>query len=391
MRLKREVEALGDELIRLRRDFHMYPELGFEEHRTSGIVASYLENCGLEVQRMAKTGVVGLLRGEKPGQTLILRADMDALPIQEQNNLAYSSRHEGIMHACGHDGHTAMLLVAAKILSAHRDKLPGNIKFVFQPNEEDAGAYLMVEEGVMDNPAVDAAAGAHLWSALDTGVIDICEGPVMAASHYFYLTVKGVGGHAGYVDKAVDPIMVSSALIQAVQAMQTRELDALQPVAIVFTRIKAGFNTTIIPETAELEGSIRFLSADGAAIKDRFERVISHVCSAHRAEYNLSYKVGNEMLANEPEMTALARRAAVECLGSDSSLTAGLRSMSGEDFSEFAARVPAVFYFIGSGSRKKKTDYSHHHPCFNLDEEALLIGTEMHVRTAFIYFGLDQD
>ncbi len=388
MTLREQITALKDELFHLRRDFHMYPELGFEEHRTAGKVASYLEDCGLEVTRMAKTGVVGLLRGGQEGKTLLLRADMDALPIQEQNDLPYKSRHDGIMHACGHDGHTAMLLVAARVLSGYRDQLKGNIKFVFQPNEEDAGAYLMLEEGVMENPIVNAAAGLHLWTGLESGTVDICEGPVMAASHYFYLTVKGLGGHAGHINKAVDPIMVGSAIVQGIQAMQTRELNPLQPVSIVFTGFKAGYNTTIVPEQADLQGSIRFLSADGSGIKDSFYRVVEQVCSAHRAHFELEFKVGNEMVANDPDMTGLARAAALETMGNKSAVTAGLQSMGGEDFSEFARRVPAVFYFIGSGNKEKKTDYSHHHPCFNIDEEALVTGVEMHARLALKYFGL---
>ncbi len=388
MVLKEQITDLKEELISLRRDFHMYPELGFEEHRTAGKVASYLEGCGLEVKRMAKTGVVGLLRGGQEGKTLLIRADMDALPIQEQNDLPYKSRHEGIMHACGHDGHTAMLLVAARILSSYREKLKGNIKFVFQPNEEDAGAYLMIEEGVMENPAVDAAAGLHLWSGLESGAVDICEGPVMAASHYFYLTVKGLGGHAGNINKAVDPIMVGSAIVQGIQAMQTRELNPLQPVSIVFTGFRAGYNTTIVPEQADLQGSIRFLSADGSGIKDSFSRVVKQVCSAHRAHFELEFRVGNEMVANDPDMTGLARAAALETMVNKSAVKAGLQSMGGEDFSDFAKLVPAVFYFIGSGSKEKKTDYSHHHPCFNIDEGVLLTGVEMHARLALKYFGL---
>jgi amidohydrolase len=389
MTLKSKVASLRDELIALRRDFHMHPELGFEEHRTAEIVAAYLEKCGLEVKRMAKTGVVGLLNGSSPGRTLLIRADMDALPIQEQNaDLPYCSVYEGKMHACGHDGHVAMLLVAAKILAEYREGLNGNIKFVFQPNEEDAGAYLMVEEGVLENPVVDAVAGAHLWSALETGTIDICEGPVMAASHYFFLKIKGRGGHAGHVSKAIDPISVSAAVIQAVQAMQTRQLDALEPVAIVFTGISAGCNPTTVPEISEMQGSIRFLAPDGAAVKEAFERVIAHICAAHQAEYELIFKVGNEMVSNDPSMVSFARLAALECLEQAKGLTAGHRSMGGEDFSEFTVQAPGVFYFIGSGSKEKKSDFQHHHPRFNIDEEALLIGTEMHVRVVLKYFGL---
>lgn len=384
--IKKVISRYSEELIRLRRDFHQHPELGFEEHRTADIIADYLVSCGLEVNRMAKTGVVGLLRGSGSGKTLLLRADMDALPVHEQNeSLAYCSVNKGIMHACGHDGHMAMMLIAAQILAKLKSKLNGNIKFVFQPNEEDAGAYLMIDEGVMDNPKVDAAVGLHLWSDLETGKIDIFDGPVMAASHYFYLTVKGKGGHAGSVHRAVDPISISAGIIQAVQSMQTRELDSLEPVAIVFTKINAGSSPTIVPEEVKMQGSIRFLSAEGAAVKEAFERVVAGICSLNKAEYELKYKIGNEIVSNDSQMVKIARRAALECLGNEKMLSAAFRSMGGEDFSEYIRSVPGVFFFIGSGNCDKKTDYSHHHPCFNIDEDALLTGTEMLVRVALKY------
>lgn len=195
MNVRDKVNELRSELVDLRRDFHKHPELGFQEHRTSRTIADYLSNCGLEVKRMAKTGIVGLLKGSAPGRTLLLRADIDALPVSELNDVSYKSVYPGKMHACGHDGHIAMLLVAAKILAQYQTHIRGNAKFVFQPNEEDAGAYLMVEEGVMKDPQVDAAVGCHLWSLLEAGKVDVSPGPVMAESQYFYLTVKGKGGH----------------------------------------------------------------------------------------------------------------------------------------------------------------------------------------------------
>ena len=185
MKIKSEVKRLTDEVIGLRRAFHKYPELGFQEYKTSEIIVDYLEKCGLEVKRMAKTGVVGMLGGKIPGRTLLLRADMDALPITEQNEVDYKSLNDGVMHACGHDGHMAMLLVAAKILAGFQDELAGNIKFVFQPNEELAGAKIMIEEGVLDHPHVNAALGLHLWTPLKTGRLGITAGPFMAAHDNF--------------------------------------------------------------------------------------------------------------------------------------------------------------------------------------------------------------
>ena len=391
MELKREIAALNNELIRLRRDFHRNPELGFAEYRTSEIIYNYLKDCGLDVKKIAGTGVVGLLKGSEEGKILLLRSDMDALPITEENrDISYCSVNDGVMHACGHDGHMAMLLIAAKILAERAEELKGAIKFVFQPNEEDAGAYLMVEEGVLEDPPVDAAASCHLWSGLESGQIDICEGPVMAASHYFYLNITGKGGHAGHVSASIDPIMASASVIQAVASMQTRAIDAFQPTAIVFTGIEAGCNPTTVPESARLKGSIRFLAEDGTYIKERFAQVIEHTCAAHGAGYDLKFKIGNEVVINNPQMTELARKAALDCLFDDTKLRAEHRSLGGEDFSEFSSRVPAVFYFIGSGNRSKKTDLAHHHPCFDLDEEVLPLGVEMYLRVALRYFGLTE-
>ncbi len=389
MIIKRQVEELKKELIDLRRDFHIHPELGFEEFRTSDIVARYVKELGLEVTRMAKTGVVGLLRGKQSGKTLLMRTDMDALPVQEQNDLPYKSQNDNKMHACGHDGHIAMLMVAAKILSTYRDKINGNIKFVFQPNEEDAGAYLMVKEGVMQNPKVDASVGGHLWSLLESGKVDICTGPVMAASYYFYLTIKGKGGHAGFVYQSVDPINVAANIIQAVQAIQTREIDALNPAVIMFTKIHAGSNTTIVPEKVEIQGSIRFLYKGGEECIENFERVVTHVCQAHRANYEIRFKVGNPMLSNDSRMAHLAKLAAEKVVNAKEDVTAKTRTMAGDDFAEFASKVPGVFYFLGVGDKEKGTDYPHHNPHFNIDENTLPLGVEMHVRTALSYFGLD--
>jgi len=260
MRIKSEIEELKEELICLRRDFHMHPELGFQEIRTSGIVESYLKECGLEVKTgIAKTGVVGLLRGKNPGRTVLIRADMDALPIEEETDLPYKSVHEGKMHACGHDGHTAMLLVAAKILARHKDEIKGNVKFVFQPNEEDAGAKIMIEEGVLENPHVDASLGLHLWTPIESGKLGIAAGAIMASSDYFKLTITGKGGHGGAPHTSVDPVICATNIIQTVQSIQTREVDALKPTVITFCKINCGSSPIIIPDRIVLEGSIRCL------------------------------------------------------------------------------------------------------------------------------------
>ena len=387
MPIKQRLTDLEPELIALRRDFHAHPELGFEEVRTQAKCISYLGGLSIPARAVAGTGVLGVLAGSRPGKTVLLRADMDALPIQEENDIPCRSTRPGVMHACGHDGHTAMLLVAAKVLGEHRDRIAGTVKFAFQPNEEDAGAGQMIAAGVLENPSVDAAFGCHLWNGLATGTIDLRSGPVMAASHYFTLTIRGRGGHAGFAHQSVDPILTASQVIQAVQAIQTREIDALDPAVIMFTTLQAGSNNTTVPETATLGGSIRFLYAGGEEIRSRFERIVQHTCRAHRADYELAFQIGNDLLANDEHVTGMAREAAAAVLGAKQAVTAGMRTMAGEDFAAFADAVPAAFAFVGAHAPGSDAAYPHHHPRFTFDEKALVIGAELYVRTALRFLG----
>ncbi len=383
--IKKRLVELRQELVGLRRDFHQYPEIGFEEFRTRQKIKDYLETLGIKTREIAKTGIVGHFEGGQEGRTILLRADIDALPVQEETALPFRSVYDGLMHACGHDGHIAMLLIAAKVLMDMKADISGNIKFAFQPNEEDAGAWLMIEEGVMENPRVDAAFGCHLWSLTDTGTIDIQAGPVMAASHYFYLTVTGKGGHAGFVQDSIDPIFVASSIIQAAQAIQTREIDALHPVVIMFTKIMAGANCTIVPEQVKLEGSIRFLNEGGEEIRNRFERIVKSTCEAHRAAYKLEFKIGNHLLSNDEKMTAIVQHAAEKVLEDKSRVTSRQRTMAGEDFSEYAIMAPAAFAFVGTKNRTKGSHFPHHHPKFDIDEDSLSLGAELYIRTALEY------
>jgi amidohydrolase len=390
MKISSDIAKYRDEVIELRRDFHRHPELGMAEHRTSEKVVNYLESCNLVVNRLNRTGVVGLLEGGHSGPTLLMRADMDALPIQEENDVPYKSVNKGVMHACGHDAHTAMLMVAAKILSNSRKHLKGNIKFVFEPNEENVGALAMIEEGVMRNPTVGACLGLHIWTPLQTGQIGITEGPVMAGMEHFDLLVKGRGGHTATPQSAIDPIMTAANIIQGVQIIQTREIDALkEPTIIMFGKIEGGTASNVIPDSVSLSGTMRYLfegeeeSDDNP--KKRFERVVSQICAAHRAGYALSYLYGHPTLVNHPEMARLVQSVVREELDSSQEIVSFV-SMAGEDFSEFASRVPGVFYFLGAGNPAKETHFPHHHPRFNIDEDVLSVGVEMHVRAALNFF-----
>jgi len=382
MDIRKRIAELKDEMVELRRDFHRHPELGFEEFRTQEKVIEYLSLLDLKISKIAGTGVVALLEGERPGRTILLRSDMDALPVQEDTGLSFASEEKGKMHACGHDGHIAMLLAAAKVLAGMRRYIAGTVKFAFQPNEEDAGAFKMIKEGVMDDPKVDGAFGIHLWSQIPSGTIDIVSGPQMASSCYFDLTVRGKGGHAGFAHESVDPIYVATNIVQAVQAVQTRETNALDPVVIMFTEFHAGSNTTIIPEMAELKGSIRTLYEGGEEVLERFERIVKNTCEAHRATFELAFRSGNVLLSNDPDMTGLVREAGAESLGDASKVTSSIRTMAGEDFSDYLKHAPGAFAFVGINNERAASVYPHHHPKFTIDEDALPIGAELFVRTA---------
>jgi amidohydrolase len=393
MEISAKISQLHDELIELRRDFHRHPELGYEEYRTASKVASYLEQCGLEVRRIAKTGVVGLLRGTDPRPTLMLRADMDALPVQEEADVPYRSLVPGKMHGCGHDGHTAMLLIAAKVLSQLRNRPPGNIKFVFEPNEENVGALAMIEEGVLEDPPVEACLGLHLWISMDTGKISITSGPVMAGMDHFEVIVKGQGGHTASPQLSVDPIIASANLIQSVQIIQTREIDVFKPTVIMFGRIQGGTASNVVADRVTLSGTIRYLyNGDERSEenpKERFRRIVTEICRAYRTEVEVSFPFGHPALINDPSLAAIVEETAVQVLGGQENVLPHA-SMAGEDFSEFASRRPSAFYFVGCGNPGKGTRFPLHHPRFNIDEDALTIGVEMHVRTALRYLAADQ-
>ncbi|HSO19811.1 MAG TPA: amidohydrolase [Desulfosarcina sp.] len=387
--LSDQIRSCRDELIALRRDFHRHPELGFEEHRTAKVIESYLAELGLPTRRMAGTGVVALLEGSAPGPVLMLRADMDALPVAEENEVDYKSRNPGVMHACGHDAHMAMLLVAAKLLARNKDAFAGTIKLVFQPNEEIAGALRMIEEGVLDDPPVDGVMALHVWTPLPSGRIGITAGPVMGGLDVFTMTIFGRGGHTGVPEDAVDPVIAAANLIQTVQTIQTREISQLKSTIIMFGRIAGGTKSNIIPDKIELEGSIRFLYKAGPDSAEqpteRFVRMAEQVCRTHRCTCEIDIVHENIPLINDPQMTSLARDTAAAVFGGEHAVVDNV-TIASEDFSEFSERVPGVFMFLGAGSERKGTTRSHHNPRFDIDEDVLTDGVAMHVHGALNYF-----
>ena len=387
MDFKKTVARENEALVALRRDLHAHPELGYQEERTAAVVEEALKACGIkEVRRVTKTGVTGLLEGGRPGPVLLLRADLDALPVTEASGVPFASENPGVMHACAHDGHTAILVTAARILAAHREDLAGSVKFVFEPNEEEVGALAMIEAGVMENPRVDAAAGLHLWAPLPCGRMAVDPGGCWAGMDHFRVRVRGRAGHTSAPHQAVDPVLAAAQIIIGAQVLQSRELDPFLASSLVFGRLSGGTAANIIPETVELEGTLRYLfdGRDDGPYRPRvrFRELAENIAQAFRAEAEVDYYCSQPALINDPRMTELGRAAAVETLGSEGALV-GCPNLGGEDFSEFSARVPAVFAMVGCGGEEAR--WPHHHPKFRLDEAALAIGLEWLLRLVCRY------
>jgi len=387
----KRINELKDELITLRRSFHRYPELGFKEFETSKRIVKYLSDLGLEITILAKTGVVGLLKGNNDKPTLLLRSDMDALPINEENNIPFKSDNPGVMHACGHDGHMAMLLIAAKVLAERRRKIKGNIKFIFQPSEETGkGAKQMIREGVLENPKVDACIGLHLWSSIKSGEIGIKAGLATARLNVFRISVKGKGGHTGSPETTIDPIITAANIINSVQLIQTREINPLRPTIIMFGKIHGGTKNNIVPDQIELEGTLRYLNKEGdyssKKPEDRLKRIVEKVCQLHNARFEVDVKKEMETVINDPGMTELIKSTAKKIIMPSKIIS--YTCPASEDFSEFSKRIPSVFYFLGIKNKKEHIDYPQHSSRFNIDEKVLPLGVKMHVCSAFNFFNL---
>ena len=387
--IKNRINELYLELVELRRDIHMHPEIGFQEYRTASLIEEYLGKLGIETKRISKTGVVGVIQGKKQSPVVMLRADIDALPIQEENDLPFRSKNDGFMHACGHDAHTAMLLVAAKILSEVKGDLEGTVKLLFQPDEEGAGAIATLQEGVLSDPDVDAAFGMHIWSYLNSGQIGVSAGPIMAGLDVFQIVITGKGGHTGAPENSIDPVLTAANVIQSVQSLQTREISNLQPTVIVFGKIEGGTKGSIIPNKVLLEGTIRFLYQAGPESEEqpteRFIRIVKGICETHRCQCEIKIENENIPLINDERMTILARETAKQVFGSSDAIVEN-RTLASDDFSEFSARIPGVLVFLGTAEKEKGTDFPHHNSRFNVDEESMREGVAMYVQYAMNYF-----
>jgi len=380
--LEAEVAGLTEQVVSWRRNFHRHPEVAFEEKRTSAVVREFLEGLGLPVRSAAGTGLIAVLEGKTGGKTIALRADMDALPVQEVGGREYGSLNKGAAHACGHDGHMAMMMAAAKILTGRRNDLGGRVVFLFQPAEEKppGGAKRMVEEGALDG--VDAVFGLHLWQSFPTGKVGVIPGPMMARSDNFDLVVTGKGGHGALPHTAVDPIVAAAQIVMNCQTIVSRSVDPLKPCVVTFGTIHGGTTHNIIPPEVTLSGTVRtFDLAVQALAEKRLREITEETAKAFGASCRVKYEVGYPAVVNDAAMVDFAVGVAKRVLGEGCPQRFD-PIMGGEDFAYYLQKVPGAFIFLGDGDGR---EYPHHHPAFDIDEKALPMGVLLLVSLALEY------
>ncbi|MGH7737414.1 MAG: M20 metallopeptidase family protein [Candidatus Tyrphobacter sp.] len=378
MRIPTVPREVADDVVAIRRDIHMHPELGFEEQRTAALVAKRLAGLGFEVHEgIAGTGVVGLMRGTRPGKTIMLRADMDALPILEETQRPYSSRIDGAMHACGHDGHVAILLGVAALVANARSEMAGTLCLVFQPAEEGrGGAKAMVEQGLIERFGIERAYGLHLSSRHPAGTLAFRSGPMYASSDSIEIEVRGVGGHGAAPHETVDPIVVSAGFITALQTIVSRSIDPLEPAVVTIGAISAGTTHNVIPRKCTMLGTVRAFSPSVRELMpERIENILRSYCDAAGATYGFEYLWRYPVTSNDAAQTAYARALAAKVAGDERVIEAE-QLMGAEDFSFYARRVPACFYMLGTCS-SPATSHPHHSSLFDIDETALPAGVAM--------------
>ncbi len=377
LNIRPEIAAIESEIIDIRRDIHMHPEQGFEEHRTAALVAKKLRSLGIHVlEKVGKTGVIGDLVGKYPGPTIALRADMDALPIQETGDIPYKSKNKGVMHACGHDGHTAILLGVARVLSEQKNFLHGRLRFIFQPSEEkDGGATYMIDDGCLDG--VDEIYGIHLWNYSKFGEIGSRPGAVLAATDSLKILVKGVGGHGAMPQGTVDSIMVSANLINALQTIVSRNMDPLESAVVTVGTIHGGDNHNVIASSVKMEGTVRAFSKKiSGQITDRIRQIARGIETAFGATIELDIESGYPATVNDPKLFEVLMKAAGKVVGDGARIITPF--MGGEDFAYYAQKVPGCFFFIGSSPKGLPPGtVPHHCSHFDFDEKALLVGASV--------------
>ena len=386
---KEEAMAIKDELISIRRDFHEHPEIGFELPRTSKVIKDYLDSLGIPYIETAKTGICGIIKGTKEGDNKVvaLRGDMDALPIQDRKTCEFSSKEPGKMHACGHDAHMTILMGAAKLLNSHKDEFSGTVKLFFEPAEETTGgAPIMIKEGVLDNPNVDAVFGLHVDEETEIGTIKIKKGVVNAASNPFSIKITAQGGHGAYPHTTVDPVVIASHIVIALQTIVSREIDPVNPAVVTVGTIHAGTAQNIIPGEATLSGIIRTMTKEDRAFAiERLKEIVNGVAEMSRAKAEITIEESYPCLYNADENVDIIRESAAEIIGNENVIEQKFPKMGVESFAYFAMERPAAFYFLGTGNKAKDTLQPAHSNLFNIDEDALPIGAALQATAAFKY------
>ncbi len=375
-----EAQSLFEYTQSLRRDFHMHPELGFQEFRTAGIVARELTALGLEVTTgVGGTGVTALIEGAKPGPVVLLRADMDALPITEETGAPYASQTPGIMHACGHDAHTAILLTVARLLLAHRNELAGTVKLVFQPAEEGmGGAEKMIADGVLENPKVDYALALHVWNEKPIGWFGVSDGPSMAGAEIFKIKVIGKGGHGAAPHLAVDPILAAAQVVNALQGIVARNVSPLETAVVSVCTIHGGEAFNVIPPAVEMTGTIRtFEPVVRSKVLERFEQTVRAVTEGLGCRAEVEVKRLTPAVINDNGIARRVQETARALFPQETLDTRNYITMGSEDMAYILEKVPGCFIFIGSANPAKGLDAAHHHPKFNIDEAALPRGAAL--------------
>lgn len=392
MNFKNEAISIKDELIKIRRTLHEHPELGMEEYETSKFIKNFLKNEGIEFREVAKTGVCGIIKGTKESKdivnkTIALRGDIDGLPILDKKVCAYTSKVEGRMHACGHDAHTTILLGVAKILNKNKHLFNGNVKLLFEPAEETiGGARFMIEDGVLENPRVDCVCGLHVEETLECGTIMIKDGVVNAASNPFTIKIKGSGGHGAYPHTTVDPVVIASHVVLALQTIVSREINTSNPAVVTVGTINGGTAQNIIPEEVIISGIIRTMSKeDRTFAKERLTEIVDGICKSFRATAEIEIEESYPNLYNDDDMVELFKTGAEKILGSDNVLLQKNPKMGVESFAYFANERPSVFYFLGSGNKGKNIIYPAHSNLFDIDENCLPLGVAMQCQMVFEY------
>lgn len=384
------IRHLLPQLVEWRRQLHQQPELGFQEQQTASLIAQKLTEWGIQhTTGIAQTGIVATIPGAAPGKVLAIRADMDALPVQEENPVPYKSQVDGKMHACGHDGHVAIALGTAYHLSQNPN-FAGTVKMIFQPAEEGpGGAAPMIQAGALRSPDVDAIIGLHLWNQLDIGTVGVRAGALMAAVEVFRCKILGQGGHGAIPQQTIDSVVVGAQIITALQSIVARNINPIDSAVVTVGEFHAGTTVNVIADCAEFGGTVRYFNPQYAGyFKERIEQIIAGICQSHGATYSFTYEVYYPPVINDSIIADLVRSVAESVVETPIGVNPNCQTMGGEDMSFFLQEVPGCYFFLGSANREKALHFPHHHPRFDFDETALPLGVEIFTRCVEQFLGM---